>query len=172
MKKVSLLKLIKEVEPRKYGNKLYKFALFQCKCGNTIETSIKAVKCLQTLSCGCLRKNNAFKLPEGESSFNVLFYTYQKNAEQRKIAFNLEKDFFKLLTKQNCKYCGIKPSTTFKKPNFNGYYIYNGVDRIDNSIGYIKENVVTCCETCNRAKLAMPLDDFLNWIKKVYNVNF
>ncbi len=30
-------------------------------------------------------------------------------------------------------------------------------------------NCVPCCETCNRAKLEMPLEEFLCWIGKVYS---
>jgi hypothetical protein len=42
------------------------------------------------------------------------------------------------------------------------------LDRIDSSKGYSISNVVPCCATCNKAKLAMPRDEFLGWIDRVY----
>lgn len=44
-------------------------------------------------------------------------------------------------------------------------YTYNGIDRVNNDIGYIKNNCIPCCKICNRAKNSMSYDDFLNWIK-------
>lgn len=46
-------------------------------------------------------------------------------------------------------------------------FVYNGIDRMDNSLGYISGNVVTCCQICNRAKGAMLLEDFMLWIKQL-----
>lgn len=44
-----------------------------------------------------------------------------------------------------------------------------GVDRIDFNIGYVKENCLPCCTTCNIAKHTHDVDYFKNWIVKVYN---
>jgi len=55
-----------------------------------------------------------------------------------------------------------------KSDSNNGDYIYNGLDRADNSKGYELDNVVPCCGRCNRAKNAYNRDDFLLWIEKVY----
>jgi len=44
----------------------------------------------------------------------------------------------------------------------------NGLDRVDSSKGYIKDNVVTCCENCNRAKLDLTQQEFFAMIKSIY----
>ena len=44
---------------------------------------------------------------------------------------------------------------------------YNGVDRINSSDGYIADNCVPCCETCNRMKMDHDLHDFLEHVKKI-----
>ena len=44
---------------------------------------------------------------------------------------------------------------------------YNGIDRIDNNIGYIMDNSITCCETCNRMKRSHEYDFFLDHVKKI-----
>lgn len=42
--------------------------------------------------------------------------------------------------------------------------IYGGLDRRDNSVGYLSENVVPCCRWCNEAKKAKTETEFLEWI--------
>jgi hypothetical protein len=44
---------------------------------------------------------------------------------------------------------------------------YNGIDRVDSSMGYVAGNVVPCCSTCNRMKLDHSYDDFIAHIKKI-----
>lgn len=39
----------------------------------------------------------------------------------------------------------------------------NGVDRVDSSRGYDKENIVPCCKICNRSKSDMSESDFIAW---------
>jgi hypothetical protein len=49
----------------------------------------------------------------------------------------------------------------------NGAFIYSGIDRIDPTHGYISDNVVPCCRTCNVAKLKMTRDEFLAWAWRI-----
>ena len=122
----------------------------------------------KTKSCGCLRKENANKLQKGIASFNVLYSTYQRNANKRDINFNLTKDTFKNIVTQNCFYCGAEPSNVIKN-KYNGDYIYNGIDRVDSSGGYFINNVVPCCSLCNQFKWSQGAEDFLTWVEQVYN---
>lgn len=166
------LTAINFVEKRKLGKKHYDFWIFDCACGTRKTINKSSVVKGQTKSCGCLHKINIFKLKHGEGSFNTLMYVYKNNANKRNIVFNLSKDEFKKLTSGRCDYCGEAPEKEFKRPPsnnpFNGNYIYNGIDRVDNDMGYFVDNCVSCCETCNRAKLEMNRDDFVKWIIKVY----
>lgn len=82
-----------------------------------------------------------------------------------------EKEFEKFIF-SNCEYCGCEPITKLHSHNKKDYIFYNGIDRVDNDIGYELENCVTCCVFCNKAKLSRSKEDFLNWIKKVYKKNF
>lgn len=87
-----------------------------------------------------------------ENRYNI----YKKNAKKRNIDFQLTKEDFYKLTSLKCHYCG----------DINEY---NGIDRIDSNLGYIKENCVPCCEYCNKMKLNYSIDFWLNHIKKVLN---
>lgn len=88
----------------------------------------------------------------GKASLNGLYYEYIRSAKKRKKCFELTKEQFKHLTSQNCIYCNKVPSKIYYKPRCNGEYVYNGVDRKDNSKGYTLENSVPCCYACNTIK--------------------
>jgi len=106
-------------------------------------------------------------LPPGEAAFNTLFSNYRWAAINRGLEFNVTKEDFQILTSSNCSYCGAKPASIFKKSS--GSYIYNGVDRIDNQLGYVYGNMASCCEQCNKAKRKLGKSEFLLWIKAVYD---
>lgn len=72
-----------------------------------------------------------------------------------------------MLTKMQCEYCGAEPSQIITGSRHRGNYIYNGIDRIDNKLGYIKGNVVPCCWQCNKSKADMSRDMFITWAKNV-----
>jgi len=135
----------------------------RCECGNYIDAPGSWLKRGLKKSCGCMHH-----LPEGEANFNKLYGVYKFSAKQRGYEFELSKSEFRDLTKGQCHYCGADPSNSFKQKHSNGSYIYNGIDRKDNSIGYVKDNVVTCCERCNMTKKAMSYNEFIQFIKSVY----
>lgn len=67
------------------------------------------------------------------------FRDYKCGAKTRGIAFKLSFREFCKFWKKPCWYCG--------------YAIFEiGLDRIDNAKGYIRGNILPCCERCNRAK--------------------
>lgn len=48
------------------------------------------------------------------------------------------------------------------------YFIYNGLDRIDQKKNHNKDNIVPCCSTCNYMKRDMSRDVFLKKIEEIY----
>jgi 5-methylcytosine-specific restriction endonuclease McrA len=73
----------------------------------------------------------------------------------------LDKEFKDLVTK-NCHYCGLIPSRKIKSESKHSTFTCNGIDRKDNSKGYIKENCVPCCEKCNIMKYTYSEKEFLD----------
>lgn len=147
--------------------------LCKCDCGNETIVVSQNLRKGHTKSCGCLFRELTSirtRLPNGEASFNNLYHKYKDSARIRNISFSLDKDVFRNLTKQNCKYCGRVPSQIVKDRNgmFNGDYIHNGIDRVDSLIGYTIENCVPCCKICNYAKRNMTENEFFDWIRQVY----
>ena len=58
-----------------------------------------------------------------------------------------------------CNYCGVTELSS------TGY----GLDRKDNSVGYILSNVVPCCRVCNVAKNNQTFEEFAAWIQRLIN---
>ncbi len=104
-------------------------------------------------------KNNKSK----DGGLTRLYNLYKNNSKKRNLDFTLDKEQFYVLIKQNCYYCNQSPSNKF------GVMVYNGIDRIDNSIGYTLSNSQTCCETCNFMKNTSTNQDFLNKVTKIFN---
>ena len=108
----------------------------------------------------------------------LLYRKYKDRAKANNIPFNIGMELFTYLIYQNCYYCNGEPSNIakdrYKKNNKeyrddNTFIFYNGIDRKENSVGYVKDNVVPCCKYCNSAKMDRPLADFISHIKQIYN---
>jgi hypothetical protein len=151
------------------GKKRGVYWLCRCVCGSEHIVNGRSLRSGSSKSCGC-SSHTERTLPKGESAFNALFWLYKNNAKNRSIVFDLTKDQFRVLLQQNCFYCGIEPLQSYKAHvRGNGAYVYNGIDRKDNSKGYSIDNAVSCCKTCNLAKSDLSMDIFIEWIARVYN---
>jgi len=159
-----------------------KMYICKCDCGNTVEVRIWNLKYGRNKSCGC--KKNFFKAQKVlESDFSSLkhaVYTHYKyQAIRRGYKFNLSKEEFLNITNKNCEYCGAEPNLCFTGYDRKGtgvvdytQYKYNGVDRVDNTLGYTIENSVPCCKICNNSKATLTKEDWLAWIEQVHKYNF
>jgi len=92
-----------------------------------------------------------------KTSINQSFCSYMKEAKRRNIDFHLSKDTFCELIKKNCHYCG----------EINEEKKFNGIDRINSSIGYLFENCVSCCSLCNYLKNKTPIDIFMRRVQHI-----
>jgi hypothetical protein len=150
--------------------RLGSFYKCKCDCGNIKiikSSSLTRSKC-PTRSCGCIVKEKGnHQLPYGEAQFNFLYRVYRKAAKERNLIFDLERDTFRKIITSNCIYCGAEPRQVCYRSDLNGGFSYNGIDRVNNKLGYIISNVVPCCETCNKAKRDLTLDVFMSWINRL-----
>lgn len=172
---LTAIKRVKSSSPIEY--------IFQCVCGKRKRINKYFVIRGHSKSCGCLKgqlanltvkKNGSLKgkrLKVGVAAFNKLFGSYKRDAKRRGISFKLSKKQFKNLNQQCCVYCGAPPSSIKKEKKLNGVYQYNGIDRLDSSLGYTIENCVSCCGMCNYAKSDHSLEEFFLWIKRLKEFN-
>jgi hypothetical protein len=65
---------------------------------------------------------------------------YKQRATKQGVSFDLSKEKWNSMIADDCYYCHRSPTTWF------------GVDRVVPSLGYVSDNVVTCCYDCNLDK--------------------
>lgn len=99
------------------------------------------------------------------------FKEYQQSAKDRNLDFLLTYEDFENLISKPCTYCGKLPEyherEIGEKGTISSGYM-NGIDRIDSSIGYCKDNCVSCCSICNYMKSDLPKHVFFEHITNIY----
>lgn len=138
--------LLKENCKRIENFKKYKVYIFDCiKCKNK-EIRLQSHG-LKTHSGKC--KSCA---QQGEDYFHI--FNELKNHKNKKVFFNLTfEEFLEIIKVSKCHYCQKelfynKHAKDWGKNLTRAHQL----DRKDNTKGYIKENLVCCCWTCNRLK--------------------
>ncbi len=107
------------------------------------------------------------KFGKGNAAKNRLFNVYKRAAKKKKLEFSLDYDDFVRLTSSDCHYCSSPPRAVCRAPRKTGDYVYNGLDRKDNTKGYSIDNVVPCCKYCNSAKADRTISEFKGWAKQL-----
>ncbi len=143
----------------------------RCSCGKIGSFSGTNLRLQRTKSCGCFQSEVTAKLGcercQGNPARNQILLRYKAAAKRRGLQYGIDDVLFDSLMSGNCRYCGIPPSMKKFSKGGDRSFTYNGIDRINNTIGYIPENVVSCCKICNRAKSSMSYDDFILWVMRV-----
>lgn len=93
--------------------------------------------------------------------FNHDITSYIDHAIDKDIPFELDSDQVDEMVEQDCYICGSSPFVEGK------YYYNNGIDRVDNSKGYIYDNCEPCCSACNYMKKHRTYEEFLSQCKKI-----
>jgi hypothetical protein len=102
------------------------------------------------------------------TNINTLRNIYKRNAVKHGVTWELTDEQFEGLVTSPCYYHGEAPSRAFPKSNRSGVLVYNGIDRLENSLGYVTGNVVPACWDCNRMKGGMSVSDFREHTTKIY----
>lgn len=109
-----------------------------------------------------------YKLIQYTRSLKCRVYSaYKSRAKIRHIPFEITKEELFSVISQNCAFCNKPPTNTRRHEYYDFTYNYNGLDRIDNSQGYLKSNVQPCCAKCNSMKSNLKQNDFLKHLKKI-----
>jgi hypothetical protein len=133
--------------------------LCECECGNTCERRSEDLG-KGLFSCGCINES-PFRLV---CKSRYIITEYQSNANKRNLTFELPDTQMEELLKGKCHYCGFSLEEVRSDLR---EFAFLGIDRLDNTKGYIAGNVVTCCKICNHTKKAMTELSFLAWVKRV-----
>lgn len=157
----------------------------ECVCGTVKLKPRLGLLEKNSRSCGCKSLDLRFKTKIEESTledrmisrYAAIYNGYESSAKRKELLFEISLEYFMILAQQNCEYCGHSPRAflfTNKTQRLYGtdYTKYNGVDRVDNTIGYTKNNCVPCCKICNYAKRNMAHEDWNEWLKDIINFNY
>lgn len=151
-------------------------ARWRCRCLCGVERVLVAGSLTSgnSKSCGCRTRTgigsrptqHVQRLPFGTAAQNAVLRRYKMSANYRSLVWALSDEEFLALTQERCEYCGVFPQQEQRGGTHSGKFIYNGVDRKNNVIGYTLENCVPCCRVCNHAKKNMSYEDFLAWLAR------
>ena len=136
----------------------------QCICGKIKSIHGCSLRSGRSKSCGCVPRKSQ-RLPNFGREKNQAYKQAKLEAEERNLSWELTLDQYIERCYSNCVYCNGIPKISGKKKK----WPRNGVDRLDNSKGYLPWNSVACCWTCNRIKMTSTLHEFLEHIQKIYN---
>lgn len=131
-----------------------------CDCGNLKNIRSDNFKKGKNLSCGCFVTDyNALNnIKSSDYLARRKYNKYRSGSKVRNLSFNLSyKEFFDLVISP-CHYCKINPAPL------------NGIDRINNSIGYTIKNSTPCCSLCNMAKGSMSYERFVSYINRFASI--
>lgn len=159
-----------------------------CECGNETLVTSHSLLSGNTKSCGCyIASGLDFPWLAGRNS---IIRGYVRRAKKGKLQFDLSYENCDRIFKGNCFYCGIEPynisnpyltknnittvSGSKLKDTFNfraSDYIYNGIDRQHNNLGYFSSNCVSCCKRCNMAKSDMTYNEWETYMARLIAFN-
>ncbi len=151
--------------------------LCECVCGNTQVIPGYTLRMGTSVSCGCTRAEKMKATRNPETLIRNSYRNYQHGAtyKWRQFKFELTYEEFRSIVHKPCEYCGDAPydkkyfySTKHGKDK-DFFVVLNGIDRVDNTLGYTVNNTVPCCKMCNQMKLDYGLNTFFERITKIYN---
>lgn len=148
---IGMLTAIQSTNKRQRGGIIW---LWQCDCGNPelVEARFDYVSSGYIVCCKNCTKENKRKL--FQPAYKILL-EYRNGAKKRNLEWDLDsEDYFLEVIDSPCVFCGVSRS--------------GGIDRIDSSKGYTRNNVQSCCQICNIMKNDYNQDQFLEHIKQIY----
>lgn len=156
-----------EFSHKRKGRRYFKV---RCDCGIEKTSQLDGLQDGRIKSCGpaCPAKPRKSVKDQAIKSIHL---TYKRHALAKNRVYELtEIDIEKLVTSA-CHYCGGTDSNSYRSTTMGspGIFNYNGIDRVDSSLGYTLNNVVACCQHCNFMKQEMSLTEWFSRMEKVLN---
>lgn len=149
------------------------FYKFRCGCSEWFRLrDTNSFTSWDDIRCSDCKRISRLKEHIGE---RYVFKRVKWDAKKAGRSFNLSFEWFKEIIHQPCHYCNRKDTNKVNVASkIPGEFLltdfrYNGIDRVDNAVGYEEDNCIPCCVVCNRAKNSMPYDEFMEYIRSLVN---
>lgn len=94
------------------------------------------------------------KLLRDSNKERYRIYNYKNSAKTRNLIISITDEEIINICKESCHFCGKEG--------------LNGIDRKDNTKGYILDNCLPCCKICNYMKKDSTYDEFVQHIKNIF----
>lgn len=157
---------------RQSGKRTVPSYLCRCLCG--VEQAVDRQGLISGHSSRCLRCAHLITSSKlrgkGDGPWRSKKHVIDANrcgAKKRFLEHSLTDDEMCSIMSNACYYCGLPPSNRYTKRGDVEPFIYSGIDRVDNAVGYVPGNVVSCCWDCNRRKGSSGSEEFISWAKRV-----
>lgn len=134
----------------------------RCECGQEKFVYSSSLISGDVFTCGCGYMTNS-----NTGSVKKYYRSYINGAKKRDLQFSITVDDFIEIIQKDCHYCGSPPVKQKSLSKIQSIKC-NGLDRVDNNLGYRLDNIVACCWKCNLMKSAMNENEFLSQIDKIY----
>ena len=132
--------------------------IMKSECGTCWECGVYTHGIKKGMCPKCYSKTIYRQREKKPGPSNALYKQYNHNAKKRNYVFELTFEKFLELIYSPCVYCGKVAIKGIER---------NGIDRVNNDIGYTKINCVSCCKICNRAKFIYAVDDFKKYAHRL-----
>jgi hypothetical protein len=148
---------------RYLGKRKDSASLVRCSCGREKTIRNCSLRGMKARTCGI-----CVKLRDDANWRRVLnYYKTGASSRTRNYSFELSLEQVKRICQLPCGYCGKEPSNTIRrKPGKPVVALYSGIDRVNSEGHYRAGNVIPCCAFCNRAKRKLPLEMFLEQLRR------
>lgn len=144
--------------------------VWECLCNCNSPTCLKRIYCSSDVLCSGASKS--CRMQQCNKTIHPAirrhFSSIVGGAYGREHKFELTILEFINIVKQPCFYCGN--TNDIKRSGKYGLRA-NGVDRVDNTIGYIISNCVPCCKLCNFMKRDLTASQFIQHARKIVDFN-
>lgn len=136
----------------------------RCECGTLRHLTRYALTNRESIQCSeCYWGRRV----GDTSAFNAVLNDYVQQARRRELFWGLSRDEARALFQASCRFCKRPPFQIKMNKTRSSSFTFNGIDRINSSVGYVLRNCVPCCWTCNWMKRDMSLEDFTEHIARI-----
>ena len=160
------LLVICDTNKRKSNRPIWKCV---CDCGNEVEILGKYLLNGDTKSCGCLIKEGSHNRDAVGEITKSYWTPIERQAQRRGIPFEISRqEAWNLFEKQNhkCAITGVELKFSSNIRDDRGTQT-TSLDRIDNSKGYVIDNIQWVHKKINIMKNVMSMSELLEWCELI-----
>lgn len=140
-----------------------------CSCGTVVWVQRPNLVYGHSQSCGCLRSEMlkaSKRKHQSTPPVNEELTHYRYTAKKRGFEWGLNQADAAALLFEKCHYCGAPPARLITSRGGDSETV-SGIDRVDSTKGYVKENCVPCCTMCNMSKNDHSLEEWNAWLDRI-----